>query len=289
MTVEIVKYISDLDDSNPKGSDKIAEGDNHIRNIKYALGETFPNIDGAVLANQDEINLLQGLTESVPPALPEVPTEEGSMLANAGSKWSETVTMKVIGDKVYIPALAGIGNLNLYVDPNGEIIASAMADDPALQHDLNYHTDVAFDGAPERDDVLMHDGVEWKAKRIEGNAMTPVTQPATAGDFSITRTGGAGWEAGAGTKTLTVPAGMKFILTDIVSLGAYSSGKADGLYIDGVRIYPTARDTEIGNGTDMPSLFGNAGDGKPNFVARQSVQVTITDNTAIYGFFVEDK
>lgn len=287
MTVEIVKYISDLDDSNPKGSDKIAEGDNHIRNIKYALGETFPNIDGAVLATQDEINLLQGLTESVPPALPEVPTEEGSILANASSKWSETVTMKVIGDKVYIPALAGIGNLSLYVDPNGEVIASALADDPAMQHDLNYHTDVVFDGAPERDDVLMHDGVEWKAKRIEGNAMTPITQPQTAGQFTMTRQGGVGWEASGGVRTLSVPNGMKFILTDVRSVSG-GTGKADTLYIDGVHVYPSG-DFYVYNGYDAPSLFQQSGPGAPNFVARQSVSFNCETQTILHGFFVEDK
>ena len=56
MTVETVTYISDLDQNNPAGGDSIAEGDDHIRNIKKSLSSTFPNVTGEVTATHDEIN-----------------------------------------------------------------------------------------------------------------------------------------------------------------------------------------------------------------------------------------
>ena len=56
MTVETVNFISDLDQNNPAGGDSIAEGDDHIRNIKKAIKSTFPNVTKAVTATADEIN-----------------------------------------------------------------------------------------------------------------------------------------------------------------------------------------------------------------------------------------
>jgi hypothetical protein len=45
--VESVTYISDLVTTNPAQSDQVAEGDNHIRNLKVGLLGTFPNLVGA--------------------------------------------------------------------------------------------------------------------------------------------------------------------------------------------------------------------------------------------------
>ena len=59
MTVESVTYISDLDQNNPAGGDSIAEGDDHIRNIKKAIKATFPNLDGEVSLTADEFQQLK--------------------------------------------------------------------------------------------------------------------------------------------------------------------------------------------------------------------------------------
>jgi len=61
MTVETVTFISDLDQNNPAGGDSIAEGDDHIRNIKKAIKSTFPNISDAVTLTADELNSLKNL------------------------------------------------------------------------------------------------------------------------------------------------------------------------------------------------------------------------------------
>ena len=58
MTVESVTHINDLDVNNPAGGDSISEGDNHIRNIKKAIKNTFPNVDEAVTATASDINKL---------------------------------------------------------------------------------------------------------------------------------------------------------------------------------------------------------------------------------------
>lgn|SRR5574343_497561 len=64
MALETVVYINDLNADNPVASDKFALGAAHIRAVKTALLNTFPNIDGAVTATDTELNLLDGITAS---------------------------------------------------------------------------------------------------------------------------------------------------------------------------------------------------------------------------------
>jgi microcystin-dependent protein len=51
-----VNFISDLNPINPAEGDLARDGDNHIRLIKTALKQTFPNITGAVTATQGDLN-----------------------------------------------------------------------------------------------------------------------------------------------------------------------------------------------------------------------------------------
>jgi microcystin-dependent protein len=51
-----VNFISDLNPLNPTDGDLAKDGDNHIRLIKAALKQTFPNITGAVTATQGDLN-----------------------------------------------------------------------------------------------------------------------------------------------------------------------------------------------------------------------------------------
>ena len=64
MTVESVNFISDLDQNNPAGGDSIAEGDDHIRNIKRALTNTFPNVNEAVTATADDLNKMSNFAST---------------------------------------------------------------------------------------------------------------------------------------------------------------------------------------------------------------------------------
>lgn len=57
MGLESGSFPSDLVSSNPQGADDKSQGDDHIRLIKNVIKTTFPNIDGAVTATQDELNL----------------------------------------------------------------------------------------------------------------------------------------------------------------------------------------------------------------------------------------
>jgi microcystin-dependent protein len=56
MPLETITYTSDLDPTNPPASDGLVQGDDHIRGIKAALKNTFPNFTAAALtATQAEV------------------------------------------------------------------------------------------------------------------------------------------------------------------------------------------------------------------------------------------
>lgn len=61
MALETAAYISGLNAANPAAGDPIAEGDNHIRLLKSVLKNTFPNLNMAVEATADKLNLVQTL------------------------------------------------------------------------------------------------------------------------------------------------------------------------------------------------------------------------------------
>lgn len=65
MTVESVTYISDLNTALPASGDAKSEGDDHLRNIKTALKNTFANVNGAVSATDEEISWLAGITTRI--------------------------------------------------------------------------------------------------------------------------------------------------------------------------------------------------------------------------------
>ena len=65
MTVESVSYITSLDITLPDGGDAKAEGDNHIRNIKIGLKNSFPMIGGAVSASAAALTKVNDLDRTL--------------------------------------------------------------------------------------------------------------------------------------------------------------------------------------------------------------------------------
>lgn len=61
MALETATLISGLQPSNPTTADPVRQGDDHIRLIKGALKNTFPNLTAAMTASAAELNKLAGL------------------------------------------------------------------------------------------------------------------------------------------------------------------------------------------------------------------------------------
>lgn len=90
MAVEQPDFIHQLEPKNPDGKDPIAEGDNHIRNLKQCLQNTFPAIEGPVTSTHEELSELSGLAR-----LPDAPQANGSMLYSKDGKWIETTDISI--------------------------------------------------------------------------------------------------------------------------------------------------------------------------------------------------
>lgn len=58
MALETPTFISDLVVTNPAHSDGLNQADAHLRNIKLALKNTFPNVNAAVSPSDEDLNLL---------------------------------------------------------------------------------------------------------------------------------------------------------------------------------------------------------------------------------------
>ena len=60
MALETGTYINSLNASNPAATDGLAQADDHLRLIKSTVKSTFPNIDAAVTATEDDLNVVSG-------------------------------------------------------------------------------------------------------------------------------------------------------------------------------------------------------------------------------------
>lgn len=227
-----VDYISDLDPKSPNGGESISEGDDHIRNIKKAIVETFPEIKGEVTVGHEKLN-------EVDAALPVAPSVNGSILHNKGNKWDETDVISIKDGAAYIPGFSGLGDLTLYVANNGQIMAAKRENNPALQHDLDGHTDVDYDRDLKEDDQLIFDGTKWvPQQRRSGNMFKAVQQPQIVGDF---RADNGVWRAElqdgeAKTVKFPIPDGMRFSLAQIATtdgINGHTAIQLGSIEVDG--------------------------------------------------------
>ena len=77
MPIETFNYLNSLVPDNPVISDGVNAGATHIRGIKLALKNTFPNITGAITATQGDLNAVAG---------------GASVLADAGAMFKTNTT-----------------------------------------------------------------------------------------------------------------------------------------------------------------------------------------------------
>lgn len=66
MGLETFSYITSLNASNPvHATDQVSQGDDHLRGIKLALTQSWPNINAAVNFTPTEGNYLVGVTSAI--------------------------------------------------------------------------------------------------------------------------------------------------------------------------------------------------------------------------------
>lgn len=82
MPLETASYIAQLDANNPQDGESAEKGDDHLRLIKNALKQSFPNIGGAMTLTQDELNSLPG---DITTAVDDLKTELAGHLVPTGT------------------------------------------------------------------------------------------------------------------------------------------------------------------------------------------------------------
>jgi hypothetical protein len=316
-----VNNIADLNPAYPQADDPVSQGDNHVRNIKKALKDTFPNIDGTVLPSDEELNQLVGqdlpgdvtdlegrVTKNeadiannaadIATNASNIATNASNIATNASNIAKNTGDIATNANNSSINAGNIASNDSDIADLNSRVNALENAPAPGLTpHSLNDHTDVNTSGAQEGY-VLAYVGGNWVPIKLPsgGGMIKPTQQPRTAGDFNyypkeqaymtFDTTGDT-----YGYVELTVPAGKVF---SFEYLAAYGNCILDPhtIQIDGVTISGGSNF----NGNDLvydpnggPTWPGN--EGFNPIRVESSLKVRISSGTGsvyVSGIFVEE-
>lgn len=106
MSLETATYIHQLNPTNPSGSDKIKDGDDHIRMIKAALKATFPGITGPLDPGITPAYLLSLSGGGVPFGIM-VPTTQATAPAGWAICNGQTVAKSDGSGNIVVPDLRG--------------------------------------------------------------------------------------------------------------------------------------------------------------------------------------
>lgn len=134
MPLETATYISDLNPSNPAHTDNLSAIDSHLRMIKQTLKATFPNVNGAVAATDEDLSGTVGLmgdgvlTVKAPASGSSI--GGSTVLKGAGTNADVTIvndsgTLKVKVGTTTVLTVDGSGNLTATAAVNGATIKQA--------------------------------------------------------------------------------------------------------------------------------------------------------------------
>jgi hypothetical protein len=233
-----VNNIADLNPAYPQADDPVSQGDNHVRLIKKALKDTFPNIDGTVLPSEDELNQLVG--QDLPGDVTDL---EGRVTKNEADIANNAADIATNASNIATNAGNIASNDSDIANLDSRVNALENAPAPGLiPHGLNEHTDVNTSGAAEGY-VLGFVGGQWVPIEMKGGSgmIKIVDQPSNVGDFNLEPTQMAyvanvqGPTNSPRSYTLIVPDGMVFAFEYMFAIG-YGSIELNNLVIDGVNV-----------------------------------------------------
>ena len=215
-----VNNIADLNPAYPQADDPVSQGDNHVRLIKKAIKDTFPNIDGTVLPSEDELNQLVGkdLPGDVTNLEGRVTKNEADIAQNKADIATNASNIATNTSNISTNANNIASNDSDIASLNSRVNALENAPEPGLiPHGINDHTDVNTAGVKNGQALIYKDGVWVPVDILGGGTVNFMTQPTTAGDatlngFQQTYELKSWNNMGYATQTMTVPAGAVFIM-----------------------------------------------------------------------------
>jgi len=213
MGLETATYVDGLNSSNPAATDGLAQADDHIRLIKSTIKNTFPNLDAAMTASEDDLNLMTGISGTTPTTGQIVQVNAGGTLELADQAdsfptggiimWSGTIATIPTGWALCdgnngTPNLTGRFVVHADADSGGTYAPNATggSDSVALtEANMPSHSHT-FSGTTNTTGAHTHD-VAWSAaeggsgsgSRVENYPSTYARSTSSAGDHSHTFSG----------------------------------------------------------------------------------------------------
>lgn len=124
MALETGTFVTDLNVSNPTHTDGLNQADSHMRLIKTVLQNTFPGLNGPMLASPGELNAA-GAAFSRPGEMQVQPGPDGtSFMGLNGTTGNATILFANNSDRLYIQILSDQGALianQAVLDRNGTL------------------------------------------------------------------------------------------------------------------------------------------------------------------------
>jgi len=156
MALESVTHISDLNTSNPTTSDGLAQGDDHIRNIKTALKTDFPTVDEPITASVPDLNATTNFEETISATTSEVSIATGKTLNIVDDGGLELAGTSVTSTAAELNTLDGftgdVGDLNVI---SGILTGSTTWDAPNAAANATVATTMTVTGAAVGDLVIV--------------------------------------------------------------------------------------------------------------------------------------
>jgi hypothetical protein len=137
MGLEVTTYVDGLVSTNPVSGDPMGQSDDHIRLLKSALKNTFPNVTGAVTATQTQLNAV--LTSGT-----EVASTSGTSIDFTGiPSWVKRVTVLFSGVSTNStsPVIVQLGDSG-GIETTGYLGAVSTAQDASAVVGANFTTGI---------------------------------------------------------------------------------------------------------------------------------------------------
>lgn len=183
MALETATYISDLVATNPTASDPKSQGDDHIRLLKSTVKATFPNINAAVTATDEELNFVDGVTSNIQtqldlkaplasPALTGTPTAPTASTGTSGTQIATLDFVIATSTAASLPGQTGKGGQIMTTDGtdadwSASVDISVMK--PSVGTDFATTTGTQTISGKTYKDPVFADGVSDPTKQLAWN------------------------------------------------------------------------------------------------------------------------
>lgn len=146
MAIESASYISQLDFNNPAAGDQRTTADDHLRLVKKAVFQTFPNLSGEVSVSASNLNYLFGLKEFAQTALDTLSTSLVSRGSHAYGMVQASGTLHASYGVSSVTRLS-TGTYNVvYSNPVGTAIFYTILANPAFGAGLDRYCSLGSGG-----------------------------------------------------------------------------------------------------------------------------------------------